>query len=57
MVYIQNPIKQSQKGTTSGPMGRGTLGDIDPFNRVPFKGIRRRVKKGPLYEVALMLPR
>ena len=26
---------------------RGTLGDIDPFNKVPFKRARSRVKKGP----------
>ena len=27
---------------------RGTLGDIDPLNRVPFKRARSRVQKGPL---------
>ena len=27
---------------------RGTLGDIDPLNKVPFKRATRRVKKGPL---------
>ena len=27
---------------------RGTLGDIDPLNKVPFKRARSRVKKGPL---------
>ena len=32
---------------------RGTLGDIDPLN----KRARNRVKKDPLKEVSLMLPR
>ena len=27
---------------------RGTLGDIDPLNKVPCKRARSRVKKGPL---------
>ena len=27
---------------------RGTLGDIDPLNKVPFKRARRKVQKGPL---------
>ena len=27
---------------------RGTLGDIDPLNEVPFKRARSRVKKIPL---------
>ena len=27
---------------------RGTLGDIDPLNNVPFKRARSRVQKGPL---------
>ena len=27
---------------------RGTLGDIDPHNKVPFKRARSKVKKGPL---------
>ena len=27
---------------------RGTLGDIDPLNKVPFKRARSRVQKGPL---------
>ena len=26
---------------------KGTLGDIDPLNKVPFKRARGRVKKGP----------
>ena len=26
---------------------RGTLGDIDPLNKVPFKRAGSRVKKGP----------
>ena len=27
---------------------RGTLGDIDPLNKVPCKRARSRVQKGPL---------
>ena len=27
---------------------RGTLGDIDPLNKVPFKRAISRAKKGPL---------
>ena len=27
---------------------RGTLGDIDPLNKVPVKRPRNRVQKGPL---------
>ena len=27
---------------------RGTFGDIDPFNKVPFKRARSGVQKGPL---------
>ena len=27
---------------------RGTLGDIDPLNKVPFKRATSRVQKGPL---------
>ena len=27
---------------------RGTLGDIDPLNKVPSKRARSRVQKGPL---------
>ena len=27
---------------------RGTLGDIDPLNKVPFKRAPSRVQKGPL---------
>ena len=26
----------------------GTLGDIDPLNKVPFKRAKSRVQKGPL---------
>ena len=32
------------------PMGdriRGTLGDVDPLSKVPFKRARSRVQKGP----------
>ena len=36
---------------------RGTLGDIDPFNKVPFKRDTSRVQKGPLQEVSRILPR
>ena len=27
---------------------RGTLGDMDPLNKVPFKRATSRVQKGPL---------
>ena len=36
---------------------RETLGDIDPLNKVPFKRATRRVQKGPLQGVSLILPR
>ena len=34
--------------TQVGVMIRGTLGDIDPLNKVPFKRATSRVQKGPL---------
>ena len=34
---------------------RGTLGDIDPLNRLPFKRARSRAKKGLLSGVSLIL--
>ena len=36
---------------------RGTLGDIDPLNKVLFRRARSRVKKGPVSGVSLILPR
>ena len=36
---------------------RGTLGDIDPLNKVPFKRAKSRVQKGPFSGVSLRLPR
>ena len=36
---------------------RGTPGDIDPLNKVPFKRATIRVHKGPLQGVSLILPR
>ena len=36
---------------------RGTLGDIDPLNKVPFKRAISRVNRGPLFAVSLILPR
>ena len=36
---------------------RGTLGDVDPLNRVHFKRATSRVQKGPLYGVSQILPR
>ena len=36
---------------------RGTLGDIDPLNIVPFKRAIRRVEKGPFSGVSLIPPR
>ena len=43
-------LKSSPKfqSSTVGVRTRGTLGDIDPLNKVPFKRARSRVKKGPL---------
>ena len=35
---------------------RGTLGDIDPLNKVPFTRAPSRVQKGPLQGVSLILP-
>ena len=35
---------------------RGTLGDIDPLNKVPFKRARSRVQKGyPLRGLPIMI--
>ena len=31
-----------------GVKNKGTLGDIDALDKVPFKRARSRVKKGPL---------
>ena len=36
---------------------RGTLGDIDPLNKVLFKRSISRVKKGAFGVVSLILPR
>ena len=36
---------------------RGTLGDIDPLNKVPFQRATSRGRKGPLQRVSLILPR
>ena len=36
---------------------RGTLKDIDPLNKVPFKRATSRVETGPLYGNSLILPR
>ena len=33
---------------------RGTLGDIDPLNKVTFKRAKSKVQKGPLYCCALL---
>ena len=41
-------LKAATQGTAFGVGIRGTLGDIDPLNQVPFKRGRRRVKKGAL---------
>ena len=35
----------------------GTLGDIDPLNKVPLEESQKRVKKGSLLRVPLLLPR
>ena len=36
---------------------RGTLGDIDPLNKVPVEESQKRVQKGSLLRVPLLLPR
>ena len=36
------------QGSTLGVRIRGTLGDIDPLNKVPFKRATSRIQKGPL---------
>ena len=36
---------------------KGTLGDRDPLNKVPFKRAISRVQKGPSKGVSLILPR
>ena len=44
----------------SGPVGdriRGTLGAIDPLKKVPVQESQKKVKKGSLSRVPLVLPR
>ena len=36
---------------------RGTLGDIDPLNKVPVKRARRGLRRGSRLRVPLLLPR
>ena len=36
---------------------RGTLGDVDPLNKVPFKRTTSSIQKGPRYGGSLILPR
>ena len=45
---ILRPIGLGFLNTSMGVRIRGTLGDIDPLNKVPFKGATSRVQKGPL---------
>ena len=58
---VRNPEKPlSALGGAQGLVGvriRGTLGDIDPLNKVPFKRAISRAKKGPLQAVSPILPR
>ena len=41
-------IASETRGSSVGVRIRGTLGDIDPLNKVPFKRATSRVQKGPL---------
>ena len=47
---VPTKLPQSESHTQLGVGARirGTLGDIDPLNKIPFKRARSRVKKGPL---------
>ena len=44
-------------GSILGVGIRGSLGDINPLNKLPFQKANSRVKKGPLQGVSLILPR
>ena len=39
---------EAYKGFNMGVRIRGTLGDIDPLIKVPFKRATSRIQKGPL---------
>ena len=55
-----NPNYGEGHGVRAAEVGvriRGTLGDIDLLNTVPFKRATSRVQKGPLQGVSLILPR
>ena len=42
------PRRQTSRASHVGVRIRGTLGDIDPLTKVPFKRATSRVQKGPL---------
>ena len=44
--YSSEKIHACIPGLRLGVRIRGTLGDIDPLNKVPFKRARSRVQKG-----------
>ena len=50
-------VSQEVKHPNMGVRIRGTLGDIDRLNKVPFKRATSRVQKGHLQGVSLILPR
>ena len=50
VLELRNPSATlgAQAVIALGVRVRGTLGDIDPLNKVPFKRATSRVQKGPL---------
>ena len=48
MEDLKAKVLESHTQLGVGARSRGTLGDIDPLNKVPFKRARSRAKKGPL---------
>ena len=43
--------------TFRGDRIRDAFGDMDPLNKVPVEESQKRVQKGPLLRVSLILPR
>ena len=50
------PLQVKALTLNLGVRMRGTLGDIDPLNKLPFKRARSGAQKGPLEGVSLLLP-
>ena len=46
--FRENCKPLNRRNVNSGVRIRGTLGDIDPLNKVPSKRARSRVQEGPL---------